>query len=255
MEQDSFPQSFSLCLVWYLFCLILSEDLHLQAGASMKFPTNKIEIFLNRTLLEGELAMPQGAPGVVLFAHGGGSSHSSPRNRFVAERLHGFGIGTLLFDLLTPREDEDPQARFDIDLLTRRLVEVTGWLGARPEVRDLALGYFGASTGAAAALRAAAAYGGRIKAIVCRGGRPDLAGPDLLAVRSPTLLIVGGKDTEVLRLNQDALIQLGKYGELRIVPGAGHLFEESGSLEHVALLAGQWFARHLAPRAPRSKAA
>jgi putative phosphoribosyl transferase len=221
----------------------------------MKCDSTKIEIFLNRTLLEGELSIPRGAPGVVLFAHGCGSSHHSPRNRFVAERLHGFGIGTLLFDLLTPREDEDRQARFDIDLLTRRLIEVTGWIKARPEVRDLALGYFGASTGAAAALRAAAAYGGKIKAIVSRGGRPDLAGPDILAVRSPTLLIVGERDTEVLQLNQDALKQLGRYGELQTIPGAGHLFEESHSLEQVALLAGQWFAKHLAPRAPRSKAA
>lgn len=224
-------------------------------GKTDQVQTKQLEIFLNRTLLEGELSIPQGARGVVLFAHGSGSSRFSPRNRFVAERLHDFGVGTFLFDLLTPREDEDPQARFDIDLLTRRLIDVTSWLDARPEAQQLSLGYFGASTGAAAALRAAAAFGDRIKAVVSRGGRPDLAGPELYAVRAPTLLLVGGADLEVLSLNREALKALGRFGELAVIRGASHLFEEPGALEEVSHRAAKWFVQYLIPQAPVSKAA
>jgi len=207
----------------------------------------RLEIFLNRTLLEGELFIPPQARGVVLFAHGSGSSRFSPRNRFVAERLHDFGIGTFLFDLLTPREDEDPQARFDIELLTNRLIDVTSWLEARPEVQGLPLGYFGASTGAAAALRASAAFGEKIKAVVSRGGRPDLTGNELAAVRSHTLLLVGSADFEVLALNREVLGKLGPHSELGVIRGAGHLFEEPGALEEVAHRAAQWFVRYLIP--------
>lgn len=200
--------------------------------------------------LEGDLQVPAEAHGIVLFAHGSGSSRHSRRNQFVAHALREVGVGTLLFDLLTPQEEivdaQTRQLRFDIALLARRLLHATEWLCGQPETRGLRLGYFGASTGAAAALVAAAQRGSEIGAVVSRGGRPDLAGAALPQVRAPTLLIVGGADTEVLALNRDAYAQLQCPRQLEIVPGASHLFEETGALEHVARLAGAWFQRHLA---------
>jgi dienelactone hydrolase len=205
-------------------------------------------------ILEGDLAFPPDARGVVLFAHGSGSSRHSPRNRFVAERLRDAGLATLLFDLLTEEEDaidrRTAQLRFDIDLLTERLVGAADWLTRQPEAADLPVGYFGASTGGGAALAAAARRPAQVAAVVSRGGRPDLAGDALPAVRAPTLLIVGGDDGTVIHLNERALARLGAaVKELSIVPGASHLFEEPGTLEEVARLAADWFGRHLAPPA------
>ena len=196
--------------------------------------------------LEGMLGVPPHAPGVILFAHGSGSSRLSPRNNYVARVLRDAGLATLLMDLLTEEEDRDYETRFDIDLLTRRLVAASRWIGKQPQSRGLAIGYFGASTGAAAALNAAARLGGAVGAVVSRGGRPDLADA-LDRVQAPTLLIVGGLDTEVIALNRQAYAQLRGEKELTIVPGATHLFEEPGTLEQVAELAARWFTRHLAP--------
>ena len=204
-------------------------------------------------VLQGDLTLPRGARGIVLFAHGSGSSRLSPRNRMVARRLQDSGFGTLLFDLLTAREEAVDAItrgpRFDIDFLAGRLGAVTQWLASQPSARILRFGYFGASTGAAAALVAAARLTGLVSAVVSRGGRPDLAGPDLRQVAAPTLLIVGGADSTVVQLNRLALAQLScDVKELKVVPGATHLFEEPGTLEQVADLAGQWFARFLQPR-------
>jgi dienelactone hydrolase len=200
--------------------------------------------------LAGDLAVPPEARGAVLFAHGSGSSRLSPRNRFVAVRLQRAGLATLLLDLLTPREeaiDEQTGAyRFDIPLLARRLVGAVDWLAREPRTRDLAIGCFGASTGAAAALVAAGARPDRVAAVVSRGGRPDLAGDALDLVRAPTLLIVGGLDDVVIGLNREAKERVPGVCELRIVPGATHLFEEPGTLEEVADLAAAWFGLHLA---------
>lgn len=201
--------------------------------------------------LEGMLGIPEGAHGVVLFAHGSGSGRFSPRNQFVARVLREGGIGTLLIDLLEEWESEDRSKVFDINLLAERLLSATEWLQADPEAKDLAIGYFGASTGAAAALQAAAKLGDPIKAIVSRGGRPDLAMEYLPKVTAPTLLIVGGEDWPVIPLNREAYELLPGPKELAIVPGAGHLFEEPGALEEVARLAREWFARYLAPRTER----
>lgn len=195
--------------------------------------------------LEGALVIPGGAKGVVLFAHGSGSSRHSPRNNYVARVLQAGALGTLLIDLLTEREDATYETRFDIDLLARRLTATTEWLGAQPATQHLDMGYFGASTGAAAALRAAADLGSRIKAIVSRGGRPDMAESALDRVQAPTLLIVGGRDDVVIELNQRAFERLRGVKELVIVPGATHLFEEPGALEEVARLAARWFGRYL----------
>jgi dienelactone hydrolase len=195
-------------------------------------------------ILEGMLGIPPYSPGVVLFAHGSGSSRHSPRNNYVARVLRSAGLATLLMDLLTEEEDRTYATRFDIGLLTRRLVAATHWIGKQPQTRGLAIGYFGASTGAAAALNAAAQLGPAIGAVVSRGGRPDLA-DTLDQVRAPTLLIVGGLDTEVIALNQQAYAQLRGKKQLAIVPGASHLFEEPGTLEQVASLAAQWLTRHL----------
>ena len=205
--------------------------------------------------LEGDLGLPTGATGVVLFAHGSGSGRHSPRNRFVAERLSNAGLGTLLIDLLTePEEQVDAQTahlRFDIGLLADRLVGAIDWLAGDPRTADLPVGLFGASTGGGAALVAAAQRPDRVKAVVSRGGRPDLAGAALPAVRTPTLLIVGGDDDVVISLNQQALVRLGSpVKELVIVPGASHLFEEPGKLGVVARLAADWFVRHLAAHEP-----
>jgi putative phosphoribosyl transferase len=196
--------------------------------------------------LAGTLCLPAGAKSVVLFAHGSGSSHLSPRNIFVASVLHASCIGSLLMDLLTPTEDSNYQTRFDIALLTSRLVGVSYWLETSERTIGLKLGYFGASTGAAAALRAAAQFGDEIGAVVSRGGRPDLAGEDALAlVRAPTLLIVGGLDNEVSELNHAAYRLLNCKKQFSIIPGATHLFEESGTLEAAAQQAAKWFNNHL----------
>jgi putative phosphoribosyl transferase len=195
--------------------------------------------------LAGWLTVPPDARGVVLFAHGSGSGRGSPRNVFVAGTLHEVRVGTLLFDLLTPDEAADRSNVFDIGLLAGRLAAATSWLRAQPGLAQLSVGYFGASTGAAAALRAAAQPGSEIAAIVSRGGRPDLAAPQLGAVRAATLLIVGGLDDQVLALNVAAQARLRADNQLAVVPGAGHLFAEPGALERVAELARDWFASHL----------
>jgi putative phosphoribosyl transferase len=202
--------------------------------------------------LEGDLTVPAGAHAVVLFAHGSGSSRFSPRNRYVAEVLQDEGLATLLLDLLTRQEEavdaRTGHLRFDIGLLARRLVYATDWLRNEPATAGFSIGYFGASTGAGAALVAAAARPDVVGAIVSRGGRPDLAGAALRQVRAPTLLIVGGNDQPVIALNQEALAQLAApTKELVIVPGATHLFEEPGALEEVARLAAGWFTRYLTP--------
>jgi putative phosphoribosyl transferase len=195
--------------------------------------------------LPGRLTIPAGARGVVVFAHGSGSSRSSPRNMFVAGALHVVGLGSLLFDLLTPDEEADRANVFDIGLLAGRLSAATTWLRGQPGLREARVGYFGASTGAAAALRAAAEPGSGIAAVVSRGGRPDLAGASLGAVRAPTLLLVGGLDDRVLELNESARAQLGGESQLVVIPGAGHLFAEPGTLEQVASLARDWFLHYL----------
>ncbi len=200
--------------------------------------------------LEGTLGFPMGrACGVVLFAHGSGSSRFSPRNTYVANALRQAGLATLLFDLLSESEAGDRANVFDIDLLADRLLAATAWAQARETTRSLPLGYFGASTGAAAALTAAARLGEGIGAVVSRGGRPDLAGRMLRLVKAPTLMIVGGHDTEVLALNRTALRALHCEGIVEVVPGATHLFEEPGALEAVVELARRWFLGHLATRA------
>jgi pimeloyl-ACP methyl ester carboxylesterase len=210
-----------------------------------------VEINADAVLLQGELALPSQAKGVVLFAHGSGSSRHSPRNTFVAGVLREAGLGTLLFDLLTAVEDRDYATRFDIPLLTSRLVAATRWILHETPVTALPIGYFGASTGAAAALAAAAEMGTRIGAVVSRGGRPDLAGAAALQrVTAPTLLIVGGNDTSVIALNREACTQLGCVKMLHIVPGATHLFEEPGTLEQAATVASDWLARWLTARGP-----
>lgn len=209
--------------------------------------TSAIAIPVGRVRLNGDLAIPANAQGLVLFAHGSGSSRLSSRNRYVAGALQERGIATLLFDLLTPEEEQEDHLtghlRFNIDLLAGRLKQVTRWLVE--EKRDFEVGYFGASTGAAAALMAAAELPDRIQAIVSRGGRPDLAGDALARVQASTLLIVGGEDHAVIELNERAYEQLRAEKELRIIPGATHLFEEPGALEQVARLAGDWFLKHL----------
>jgi putative phosphoribosyl transferase len=215
----------------------------------MHTDTNKeilVHIPVDGVTLEGALAVPANADGLVLFVHGSGSSRFSPRNNFVARELRNAGLGTLLIDLLTRVEDQDYERRFDIPLLTQRVVRVTAWLRAQPETKQLALGYFGASTGAAAALQAAAEADNKVGTVVSRGGRPDLAGAKALAqVRCPVLLMVGGHDDVVIELNQQAYTLLAGEKELSIIPGATHLFEEPGTLEQVAALASAWFARHL----------
>jgi putative phosphoribosyl transferase len=195
----------------------------------------------------GALTVPTAPRGLVLFAHGSGSSRHSPRNRHVADVLNRVGLATLLFDLLTPTEEHDRANVFDIELLGHRLIEATEWVAGRRELRELPIGYFGASTGAAAALWAAAEPEAELAAVVSRGGRPDLAGPRLSEVRAPTLLIVGGHDDVVIRLNQQALERLRCPAELEIVPGATHLFEEPGTLDVAAGLAADWFTAHMIP--------
>jgi dienelactone hydrolase len=195
--------------------------------------------------LRGDLAVPADCSGLVVFVHGSGSSRHSPRNRYVAQRLNGSGLATLLFDLLTAEEERDRGNVFDIGLLAERLEGVTARARANPRVAGLPIGYFGASTGAAAALLAAAAPAAEIGAVVSRGGRPDLAGPGLAAVRAPTLLLVGSLDLLVLQLNQQAQHELRCHSRLQVVPHAGHLFEEPGTLDVVADAATEWFRRYL----------
>ena len=201
--------------------------------------------------LDGNLTLPEDARAVVLFAHGSGSSRHSPRNRYVARLLNEAKLATLLIDLLTLHEEvidaRTAQLRFNIDLLAERLVDATDWLIQFPDTKHLRIGYFGASTGAAAALAAAAVRPNVVGAVVSRGGRPDLAGAALLHVRAPTLLIVGGDDGQVIDLNRAALAQLRCEKQLVIVPGATHLFEEPGALDEVARLARDWFQRYLIP--------
>lgn len=199
--------------------------------------------------LEGNLLIPDGATGIVLFAHGSGSSRFSSRNIYVAEALREDGLATLLIDLLTASEElvdtRTAHLRFDIEMLAKRLVGTTLWLGAQPPTKALNVGLFGASTGGGAALVAAAQIPDRIKAVVSRGGRPDLAGEALPRVQAPTLLIVGGDDVPVIGMNKEAYDELRCERHMEIVPGASHLFEEAGTLEHVARLAAEWFTRFL----------
>jgi putative phosphoribosyl transferase len=216
----------------------------------MENEERRVRVVAGPVILEGNLTLPEVVHGMVLFAHGSGSSRHSPRNRYVARLLNEGKLATLLVDLLIPEEEaidlQTAHLRFDIGLLAERLVGATNWLAEQPETRDLRAGYFGASTGAAAALVAAAMRPQAVGAIVSRGGRPDLAGPDALGrVRAPTLLIVGGSDTPVIALNEAAYVQLRCKKQLVIVPGATHLFEEPGALDTVAKVARDWFERHL----------
>jgi dienelactone hydrolase len=213
-----------------------------------------VQVTAGPVVLDGDLVIPPEALGVVAFAHGSGSSRLSPRNRHVAGRLQAAGLATLLVDLLTDEEgDLDARTRhlrFDIGLLAERMTGVLDWLAGDPRTTDLPIGLFGASTGAAAALVAAARSGERVAAVVSRGGRPDLAGRSLPGARAPTLLIVGGEDDVVIELNRDALARLGSpVKDMVIVAGAGHLFEEPGTLDEVARLAADWFTKYLAPLA------
>ncbi len=206
----------------------------------------RIDVRIGPRRLPGLLDMPEGEiHGLVIFAHGSGSSRLSPRNQFVARQLHARGLATLLFDLLTDDEALDRRNVFDIPLLARRLGEAIEWQRSLTEIARVPTGLFGASTGAAAALVAAATQGDRVSAVVSRGGRPDLAGPALPLVRAPTLLIVGGADHEVLELNREAAAQMTCEHALRVIPGATHLFEEPGTLETVAKVAADWLALHL----------
>jgi putative phosphoribosyl transferase len=216
-----------------------------NVGQNVAMGERVVQIPAEEVLLNGNLTIPPRATGIILFAHGSGSSRLSPRNRFVATMLQQAGLGTLLFDLLTEGEAEDRAKVFDIHLLAQRLLAATGWLRREPLPGGVRLGYFGASTGAAAALEAAAALGPDIGAVVSRGGRPDLAEGVLPTVTAPTLLIVGGRDREVIALNEHALDLLQTEKQLLIVPGATHLFEEPGALDQVADAASRWFSRYL----------
>lgn len=215
-------------------------------------PSDGITIRSGGVRLEGMLGIPRSPLGVVVFAHGSGSGRFSPRNNFVARRLQEGALATLLIDLLDPVESEDRRKVFDIELLADRLLLVKAWLTQDLRTRHLRIGYFGASTGAGAALQAAARDPATIAAVVSRGGRPDLAESYLSRVAAPTLLIVGGNDEPVIGMNQEAYVQLRCDKELVIVPGATHLFEEPGTLEQVADQARRWFRRHFAPTSPRS---
>jgi dienelactone hydrolase len=229
-------------------------EVEMEQTESMRSELSQtVLIPLGRLNVVGELTLPVLAPGVVLFAHGSGSSRYSPRNQFVARRIRTAGVGTLLFDLLTREEElldlRTGQLRFDTEFLARRLLDATEWIERRSDTGRLRIGYFGASTGAGAALIAAANAGERIGAVVSRGGRPDLAWSALPHVESPALLIVGGLDEPVIRFNQAAYARLRCEKELKIVPGASHLFEEGDALAQVADLAADWFRRHLTPQA------
>ncbi|PYS89821.1 MAG: hydrolase [Acidobacteria bacterium] len=224
-----------------------------QKGQTGTAQARDVQIPAGAAMLAGELNVPVGATGVVLFAHGSGSSRHSPRNQAVARTIRAQGVGTLLFDLLTREEEavdvRTRHLRFDIGLLAERLVDATNWLKGEEGTGHLRVGYFGSSTGGGAALVAAARIGEEVGAVVSRGGRPDLAGEALKRVQSPTLLIVGGFDEPVIRMNEEAYAWLRCEKELKIVPGATHLFEEPGTLEEVARLAAEWFKRYLQPQA------
>ncbi|MFF4960836.1 phosphoribosyltransferase family protein [Streptomyces sp. NPDC001222] len=228
-------------------CLRRAAGRPSSAAAPSGSPDTEVEVTAGAVRLKGQLAVPEDAPGIVVFAHGSGSSRHSPRNQFVASGLNRAGLGTLLFDLLTEEEEQDRANVFDTGLLAGRLTDATHWLRTRAGYESPAVGYFGASTGAAAALWAAAEPEARIAAVVSRGGRPDLAGPRLPAVTAPTLLIVGGADPIVIDLNRQAQARLHCENHLAIVPGATHLFEEPGTLEVVTDLARDWFTDHMAP--------
>jgi dienelactone hydrolase len=212
----------------------------------------EVQIRAGRAVLSGDLTIPEDAIALVLFAHGSGSSRHSPRNQFVARTLNCAGLGTLLFDLLTPEEEvldvHTREHRFNISLLAQRLVNATKWARQQEETRDLHIGYFGSSTGGAAALVAAAELPQDVGAVVSRGGRPDLAGDALRRVEAPTLLIIGGDDDVVIELNEMARDRMRCEVKLEIIPGATHLFEEPGALEQVAKLASDWFLLHLVPK-------
>ncbi|WP_455356174.1 alpha/beta family hydrolase [Streptomyces sp. SYSU K217416] len=255
----STPAAFSAVGEWYQdFTQTSDEEVMFLLAQAATAPVTRtpavgpgteseVEVAAGGLRLAGDLTVPEGAAAVVMFAHGSGSSRHSPRNRLVAAALNRAGLGTLLFDLLTTAEEADRANVFDIETLAGRLADATAWLRRR---QALPVGYFGASTGAAAALWAAADPGADIAAVVSRGGRPDLAGPRLTGVRAPTLLIVGGRDAMVLDLNRVAQRQLRCENRLEVVPGATHLFEEPGALDEVADLARDWFAAHLATPAP-----
>jgi pimeloyl-ACP methyl ester carboxylesterase len=220
-------------------------DKHVSPAISLR----PVEVPMDGEYLAGDLSMPADALGIVVFAHGSGSSRHSPRNRFVARTLQDRRLATLLIDLLTPREEAIDEVtthlRFDIPLLARRLVTIIEWLGDQADTAALPIGLFGASTGAGAALMAAAERPQRVGAVVSRGGRPDLAGPALAHVVAPTLLLVGGHDIPVIEMNRDAMRHMTCEVSLEIVPGATHLFEEPGTLAQVAELAGRWFVEKL----------
>lgn len=223
-----------------------NNDLHLVAGADHALLRDEeIRVTAGPVSVAGQLTIPRQPKGVVVFAHGSGSSRYSPRNRFVAEVLNGAGFATLLFDLLMPDEERNRANVFDIDLLARRLVNVTDWLAGQPDTASLPVGYFGASTGAGAALAAAAHPGVKVAAVVSRGGRPDLAGMALPAVKAPTLLIVGERDETVLKLNRQAQRMMTARCKVVVVPGATHLFGEPGTLEQASRLARDWFVDYL----------
>jgi len=205
---------------------------------------SEVEIPIGKLSLKGKFSMPEKAYGIVLFSHGSGSSRNSPRNNYVAKVLQQQGLATLLFDLLTEEEDRVYENRFNIGLLTRRLISATEWVMVYTHGRKLPIGYFGASTGAASALRAAAHFKDKIQVVVSRGGRPDLAMQDLPGVTAPTLLLVGGLDLPVIDMNQDALEKMQAHAKLQIIPGATHLFGEPGKLQRVAELSAQWFVEH-----------
>ncbi|MEU3299593.1 phosphoribosyltransferase family protein [Streptomyces sp. NPDC006678] len=249
----STPRAFSAVGEWYRdFSQTADEEVVTLLARSAADPPGEAEseevaVDAGGAVLAGELALPDGAAAVVMFAHGSGSSRHSPRNRAVATALNRAGLGTLLFDLLTESEADDRANVFGIEVLARRLADATQWLRTRTSVP---IGYFGASTGAAAALWAASGTGPEVGAVVSRGGRPDLAGPRLPGVRAPTLLIVGGRDTTVLDLNRQARSALRCECRLEVVPGATHLFEEPGALDEVSVLARDWFTMHLTPQEP-----
>jgi putative phosphoribosyl transferase len=251
------PPNFMSVGQWYADFSPVSEDTVLRLlGRSLQEDSDRIptvsvpteyavQVDVTGAQLPGQLAFVPGGPGTVVFAHGSGSSHRSPRNRSVAMALQEAGLSTLLFDLLTASEAVDRRAVFDVERLGRRLLEATRWLGERPGLADSPVGWFGASTGAGAALWAAPEAGPELRAIVSRGGRPDLAGARLAQVRTPTLLVVGGADEEVLARNREAQRAIPEPARLEIVPGATHLFEEPGAMEQVTKLARDWFVEHL----------
>jgi putative phosphoribosyl transferase len=226
--------------------LLEQEQAHANPSAAVRAQSRIVHLRAGTANLEGELVLPAAARGQVLFVHGSGSSRHSPRNRYVASALNEAGFATLLFDLLTPIEDRDPDARFDISLLSSRLTAAVDWALNDSILHNLPIGLFGASTGAAAALRVAAARPDAVRAVVSRGGRPDMAGADILhTVRTPTLLIVGGADHDVITLNRRTQMSMPGSAEIMIIPGATHLFEEAGTLEQVASAARDWFAKWL----------